>query len=370
MPIPAGIALPSITQGALIGRFYGEILRWYLPATQPQAFSIVGAAAFGGVMTRCTSISLLLVELTGKIPLVIGIVTANMFSYAIANLFTMSAFNTAMTINKMPYLPFMFYSSLYRRRVGEFMDTSIDIIEEKAKLFEIIEFFAKKELYTNDEFIPIVEDNVSDKVIGSVRSWNMLEYICLVCDAIGEECKLGNTSELVEKFNRKMSKFGQDSDAASIEMFMKMPERFKQWINEIRNNEAKLDFSGSGLTWAGGNAMGTSLSDKWLEAFDLVRQRWQEKENGIQESQIQVMDEYYCFVKMVVSKMVPDWNNPVIKFNSYPICVDKSTKIIKVHFLFQMLGISAIFVCNRGKFEGKLNLEKFLNLRYTEQTYM
>ena len=52
MPIPAGIALPSITQGAFIGRFYGEILKWYLPATQPQAFSIVGAAAFGGVMTR------------------------------------------------------------------------------------------------------------------------------------------------------------------------------------------------------------------------------------------------------------------------------------------------------------------------------
>jgi hypothetical protein len=151
---------------------------------------------------------------------------------------------------------------------------------------------------------------------------------------------------------------------------MKMPERFKQWIDEIRKNEARLEFSGGGLESVPHGDSGTALSEKWLEAFDLVRQRWEEKRNGVQESAITNMDEYYCFVKLVLSKMTPDWNNPIIKFNSYPICVDKSTKLIKVHFLFQMLGIGAVYVANRGKFEGKLSLEKFLNLRYTEQTYM
>jgi H+/Cl- antiporter ClcA len=85
MPIPSGIALPSITQGALIGRFYGQILHWYNPWIQPQAFSIVGAAAYGGVMTRCTSITLLIIEMTGQIDLMLGILMATMFSYAIAN---------------------------------------------------------------------------------------------------------------------------------------------------------------------------------------------------------------------------------------------------------------------------------------------
>lgn len=32
-PFPNGVSLPSITQGALIGRLYGEILRWYYPET-------------------------------------------------------------------------------------------------------------------------------------------------------------------------------------------------------------------------------------------------------------------------------------------------------------------------------------------------
>merc|ERR1711935_72911 len=119
----------------------GEILKWYLPATQPQAFSIVGAAAFGGVMNRCTSISLLIVELTGQIPLVIGIITANMFAYAIANLFTMSAFNTAMTINKMPHMPFMFYSKLYKKKVREHMTETTDSITEKQTLADILGFY-------------------------------------------------------------------------------------------------------------------------------------------------------------------------------------------------------------------------------------
>jgi len=283
----------------------------------------------------------------------------------------MSAFNTAMTINKMPFLPFMFYSNLYRKRVGEFMEESGEVIEEHCKLFEAVEFFAKRDLYTNDEFIPIVETLENEKIIGSVRAWNLLEYISLVCDAITDECKEGQTSELVEKFCRKMTNFGVDgTDEQKNELFLRMPQRFKQWINEIRKNEAKLEFSGAGLTNVGSGKEATALADKWLEAFSLVRRRWEEKANGVETSAIAQADEYYLFVKLVLSKMSPDWNNPVIKFNSYPICVDKSTKLIKVHFLFQMLGVGAVYVADRGRFEGKLSLEKFLNLRYTEQTYM
>lgn len=62
MQLPNGVSLPSITQGAFLGRFYGEILRWYDPAVQVQSFSIVGAAAFAGVMTRTTSVTLLILE--------------------------------------------------------------------------------------------------------------------------------------------------------------------------------------------------------------------------------------------------------------------------------------------------------------------
>lgn len=366
MPIPCGIALPSITQGAFIGRFYGEILKWYVPQTQAQAFSIVGAAAFGGVMTRATSISLLIIELTGKTELILGILTANMFSYAIANLFTMSAFNTMMSIGKMPFLPYMFYSTTYKKKIGEFMDPATDCIEENGRLCDVLEFFANRELFQNDEFVPIVETLENKKIIGSVRSWNMLEYINKVCIAIDEETKKGNTSLLVQKFEAKLQSSGHQGSAE--ELFAKMPSRLREWVDEIRNNEAKLEFANGGLQNVQGKSKSSALRDKWLEAFELVKKRKAEKDGG-DVSNIQA-DEYYLFTKFVLARMTTDWENTVLKFNSYPICVDENTKLVKVHFLFQMLGVRAVYIAKRGEYIGVITLEKFLNLRYTEQTYM
>lgn len=356
-PIPAGIALPSITQGAFVGRFYGEILKWYVPQVQAQAFSIVGAAAFGGCMTRATSITLLLVELTGQKFLIIGIITANMFAYSIANLFTMSAFNTAMTINKMPYLPFMFYSKLYRQRVGDHMTECTENVEEASKLSDILEFMSNKELYTNDEFVPIVENAENLKMIGSVRCWDILEYIKLVMDAIKKETDDGNCDDIIGAFSARLDGAHAGGDAKKL--FLTMCDRVKQWIDSIRSHEAKLSFANGQLSNEADGDQGSALKDQWIQAFETVKGG--EEQNG---------NEYYLFADLILSRMAADWENPTIKFNSYPIRVDADTKLVKLHFLFQMLGVGAIYVDKRGKYVGKITLEAFLNLRYTKQEYM
>lgn len=356
MPIPAGIALPSITQGAFIGRFYGEILRWYVPQVQPQAFSIVGAAAFGGCMTRATSITLLLVEMTGQKELIIGIITCNMFAYSIANLFTMSAFNTAMTINKMPYLPFMFYSKLYKEKVGNHMKDETFSIPEKDKLTQVLRFFADKQLYSNDEFVPIVECAESKKIVGSVRSYDMLEYIKLVMEAIKKETEDGNCDDIIAAFGARLETQTQTADPKKL--FITMTDRVKNWIDSIRDNEASLTFVDGKLDNTMSGDGGSALKDQWVAAFNQVSEGGEGNGN-----------EYYLFADLILSRMGADWENPTIKFNSYPICVDAATKLVKVHFLFQMLGCRAIYIANRGKFEGVITLEQFLNLRYTAQTY-
>jgi len=372
MPIPCGIALPSITQGAFIGRFYGEMLRWFWPQVQPQAFSIVGAAAFGGCMTRCTSISLLITELTGQCHLIIGIITGNMFAYAIANLFTMSAFNTAMTIGKMPYLPFMFYSKLYKKKVREYMHECNDAIEDKQSIADVLSFYAERKLYTNDEFIPIVTDKESLKIVGSVRSWNNLEYIVALSKALEDEIADGNCDELMEEFCDKLTKFAVEDREAEKRSFKRMPGRLREFIEEIREHEASLDFSGGGLSNVSCGHQDSALKDKWTEAFAMCHIRMQEDVAGValEDSEVKVVDEYFLFAYLVLARMHVDWENPILKFNSYPICVDGATKLVKVHFLFQMLGVGAIYIADRGKYQGKITLEAFLNLRYTAQKYL
>ena len=41
--------------------------------TEPQLYSIVGAAAYAGVMTRTTSITLLIMEITGQSGIIMGV---------------------------------------------------------------------------------------------------------------------------------------------------------------------------------------------------------------------------------------------------------------------------------------------------------
>ena len=130
--------------------------------------------------------------------------TGNMFAYAIANCFTMSNFNMGMTLGKKPYLPFMFYSALYKRRVKDFMEITTDALPEKANLSEIAMYYFNQEVFFNEDFIPVVENSENLKMIGSVRSWCMLEYIKQVCRAITEETKAGNCEDLVQEFAQKL----------------------------------------------------------------------------------------------------------------------------------------------------------------------
>jgi len=151
-----------------------------------------------------------------------------------------------------------------------------------------------------------------------------------------------------------------------------MPSRLREFIEEIREHEASLDFSGGGLSNVGSGHQDSALKDKWLEAFEICKIRIQEEADGVakEDSAVKVEDEYFLFTYLVLSRMHVDWENPILKFNSYPICVDGSTKLVKVHFLFQMLGVGAIYIADRGKYQGKITLEGFLNLRYTAQKYL
>ncbi len=78
---------------------------------------------------------------------------------------------------------------------------------------------------------------------------------------------------------------------------------------------------------------------------------------------------YFQFFKNVLYNKQVDFNNALLHFNSFPTSVRVDTKLIKVHYLFQMLGTNWIFV--RGEREhlrGFIPKRKFLNLRYALQS--
>lgn len=168
---------------------------------------MIGAAAFAGVLTRTSSVTLLVTEITGQTNLLLGILLASLCATGIANIFTMSAFNTTLSITNMPYLPFMFKSELYKRRVGEFSQNITYFLEDKMSLFDVIKFFHSKTLLRLDEFIPIVDNLEDRKIIGSVRTQNVLDYLKSVAKEVESELKKSRVQKAMKIVSKKLTSF-------------------------------------------------------------------------------------------------------------------------------------------------------------------
>jgi hypothetical protein len=79
-------------------------------------------------------------------------------------------------------------------------------------------------------------------------------------------------------------------------------------------------------------------------------------------------ESYFQFFRQIIFKKEVRLEHPALQLNSFPISVRLDTKLVKVHYLFEMLGTSWIFV--RGEKEhlkGHITKQAFLNLRYSLQ---
>lgn len=76
----------------------------------------------------------------------------------------------------------------------------------------------------------------------------------------------------------------------------------------------------------------------------------------------------FHFLKSILVFMKVDWDSTKLKFHRFPASVNIETKLLQVHYLFQMLGIGVVFVVNdSNELYGKITIEEFINLRYMEE---
>ena len=114
---------------------------------------------------------------------------AALCAYGVANVFTMSSFNTVLTIKQMPYLPFMFNSTQYKKTARDCMEPIETYLTEKMTLFSVLDLFIKKRVINMSEFLPVVNDVRSKIIIGSVRTENLLNYLEVVAKDIDREIR-------------------------------------------------------------------------------------------------------------------------------------------------------------------------------------
>ena len=122
LQLPAGIILPSLAVGALVGRALGIVIQLFqqhhsssiifaacepdIPCVTPGTYAIVGAAAALAGVTRMTvSIVVIMFELTGALTYVLPIMVAVMLSKWIGDVFSRHGiYESWILFNQYPYL--------------------------------------------------------------------------------------------------------------------------------------------------------------------------------------------------------------------------------------------------------------------------
>jgi chloride channel 7 len=104
--VPAGLFVPSLMTGAAIGRLIGEVLHGVYPTIDPGMYSLVGAAALLGGITRMTiSLAVILVELTNDINFLLPILLTLIISKMTGDMIEESIYDIhMMQMMGVPYL--------------------------------------------------------------------------------------------------------------------------------------------------------------------------------------------------------------------------------------------------------------------------
>ena len=135
----------------------------------------------------------------------------------------------------------------------------------------------------------------------------------------------------------------------------------------MKKYEYLLDLTPEGIKL---NSVEDSSKSSLRELFEDAISRYNERkdEEELIEDTTSILEgrknDIYLFVRKFLAEIDLDYKNKALIFNSYPICVDTTAKLVKVHYLFQMLGVEKLFVTERGKLIGKMRLETFLNFKY------
>jgi hypothetical protein len=249
--LPNGIFLPSLIIGALFGRMYGQFLQLDSSDYDPRYYALMGACAYAAVITRTTSVILILAEMTEQSQGVVGILVAVAVAYSTANIFTMSFFDTVLSMKKLPYMPILFSSDVYRDSAG--MDhvliklTVGNYLAKNCSIYDMLILINNYENINFDEYIPVVESIEDSKLIGIVKVYHCLEYLSMIGDILVKEfSKKKKLSKNLAVFKEKME-FDRILEVktnleGSYKQFGKISQEFHSFINNMKKSEAHIQY--------------------------------------------------------------------------------------------------------------------------------
>jgi Voltage gated chloride channel len=419
-PTPNGVFAPGVVIGGIIGRAFAEIGNSYFGLKlNRRVFATSGAAAFSGVITRTTSPILVLLEMTGEMDYLFGLIVTTLVANAVGSIYIVSFFDTVLNIRKLPYLPVLFSSAWYKRIAAEISEPCTMMIAKNSNLVDLLYMLKKLKLaqlekkrgkldtsaltrgtstipdddpgldVNREDYVAVVESLETPILVGSIKAGAMFDYIEMEIKDIETKLESGNIQGdvLIQRyFGNLKSENAQEKNTAGDSNVVKLGKDVMDYIHNLTPTEKTYNFTEDGQIYEEENLIDVtssknkrkkdarklylkttieSIINEIKEEADMNRRAENRGRRLSRKSMKGNDDRYFQFFRQVMFRKEVRFDHPVLQYNSYPTNVRSDTRLIKIHYLFQMLGTSWIYV--RGENEhlrGVITKQNFLSLRY------
>ncbi|KAI6205882.1 Chloride channel protein 2 [Aphelenchoides besseyi] len=178
--------MPLFVCGAAFGRLFGEIISTMFPdgiyygrtdqPIFPGLYSVVGAAALTGAVSKSMSTAVICCELTGQLMFLIPLMVAVIIANAICNNLQPSVYDAIINIKHLPYLPDIppSNSAVHVLTADHIMVTPVRFLTRLTTYNEIRNIIVEMpKLHA----FPVVDDPTSMMLLGSVPKRTLLEML-------------------------------------------------------------------------------------------------------------------------------------------------------------------------------------------------
>ena len=138
--------MPCLIMGSILGRLYGEFVRHFIEIQHIGGYAVVGAAAMTACVTRTTSVSVIILELSGQLNYLPSILLAVLIAYGVGQYFTNSFTDMILQQKRMPYLPLLLKQEIYHKKVREVKQQASDYLTGDSNLIDMLEILYKDEI--------------------------------------------------------------------------------------------------------------------------------------------------------------------------------------------------------------------------------
>jgi H+/Cl- antiporter ClcA len=168
--IPGGVFLPAMMIGGAVGRLVSELTGDFGGIGDAAMYSAIGAASLVSSTTHCLSICLIIFEMTGQMNYVVPMLFSVVISYNIGSSLGLNIFDAMIVMKKIPYLPAVRKTKLYRTYAHEIMGNPV-------KLYENSDNRQLRDAIFNDKVHKIVIVDSDNYILADFPIENAREYL-------------------------------------------------------------------------------------------------------------------------------------------------------------------------------------------------